>query len=78
MYQYIATEENPMIIDTSFCKSLADIKKEVISHSAECSHIRTSYPNGFVVDMITLADKIIFETNRKLIDCGNGKFTVSD
>lgn len=37
-----------------------------------------TYANGFVVEMIQLADKIIFETNRELVDNGNGKFTAPD
>lgn len=77
MYQYIATNDNPITIDTSFCDSLSDVKQEIISRSVDCTHMRMTYPNGFVVDTIQLIDKTVFETNRELIDNGNGKFTVS-
>lgn len=78
MYQYIATQDSPISIDTPFCNNLSDVKKEILSQSEECTHIRSTYANGFVVEMIQLADKIIFETNRELVDNGNGKFTAPD
>lgn len=78
MYQYIVTADNPMTIDTPFCKSKSDIKEEIISRSVDCTHMRMTYPNGFIVEIIQLADKTIFESNRELIDNGNGHFTVSD
>ncbi len=78
MYQYIVAADNPMTIDTPFCENLSDVKQEIISRSVDCNHIRSTYPNGFIVEMIQLLDKTIFETNRELIDNGNGHFTVSD
>ena len=67
-----------MTIDTPFCKSKSDIKEEIISQSVDCTHMRMTYPNGFIVEIIQLADKTIFESNRELINNGNGHFTVSD
>lgn len=78
MYQYIIKTGNKMTIDTPFCKSKSDIKEEIISRSVDCTHMRMTYPNGFIIEIITFADKIVYETNRELIDNGNGHFTVSD
>lgn len=78
MYQYIVTAEHQMTIDTPFCENLSEVKQEVISRSVDCTHMRNTYPNGFVVDIIQFTDKTLFETNRELIDNGKGHFTVSD
>lgn len=78
MYQYIVTSKDPVNISTPFCSNMDEIKQEIISRSVDCNHVRSTYPNGFVVEMIQLSDKIIVETNRELIDNGNGNFTVSD
>ena len=40
--------------------------------------MRSTYPNGFIVETITLADRIIIETNRELLNNGEGHFTVLD
>lgn len=78
MYQYIVEAGNKMTINTPFCENLSDVKQEIISRSVDCTHMRSTYPNGFIVESIQLTDKTIFETNRELIDNGNGHFTVSD
>lgn len=78
MYQYTITADTPMTIDTSFCKNLSDVKQDIITQSADCIHRKSTYPNGFAVEMIQSADKIVLKTNRELIDNGDGRFTVSD
>jgi len=52
------------------------IQQKTLRHTADCIHHRSTYPNGFVIEMIEYADKIIIKTNRELKDDGNGNFTV--
>lgn len=52
MYQYIVEADNKMTIDTPFCKNLSDVKQEIISRSVDCTHMRSTYPNGFIVESI--------------------------
>lgn len=78
MYEYILTD-GKMSIDTKpFCTKLSEVKTETLSHTADCIHLRSTYPNGFIYESLTYADKIIFKTNRELRDNGDGTFTVLD
>lgn len=78
MYEYILTN-GKMNIDTKpFCKELSEVKIETLSHTVDCVHMRSTYPNGFIYESLTYADKIIFRTNRELRDNGDGTFTVLD
>lgn len=79
MYEYTILSGSECNVDTSgFCNDFSEIKQELLSQTPECLHRRSTYPNGFVIEMIQYADKIIVKTNRELIDNGNGNFTVSD
>ncbi len=78
MYQYIITKGQSINIETPFCKNFADVQQETISKSVDCVHMRSTYPNGFIVETITLTDRIIIETNRELLNNGEGHFTVLD
>ncbi|QJU14128.1 hypothetical protein HL650_06445 [Blautia pseudococcoides] len=77
MYEYTFTAGSENNIDTKgFCNNFSEILQETLQHTADCIHHRSTYPNGFVIEMIEYADKIIVKTNRELKDNGNGNFTV--
>lgn len=77
MFEYIFTAGSDCTIDTEgFCKDFSEIKQETLQHTPDCIHRRSTYPNGFIIEMIEYADKIIIKTNRELKDNGNGTFTV--
>ena len=79
MYEYIFKVGSEASIDTSsFCKDFKEIKHENISVAPDCICMRSTYPNGFIVDVEEYADSIIIRTNRELIDGGNGAFNVSE
>lgn len=79
MYEYKIKSGSEFSIDTSsFCEDFKDIKHEKISMDSGCICMRSTYPNGFIVDVEEYADKIILKTNRELINNGNGTFSVSE
>lgn len=78
MYEYTIANGEYTIDTSGFCNNMQEVKKELISQTPEYIHMKTTYPNGFIFESITYADKIIFRTNRKLIDNGNHSFTVLD
>ena len=77
MYEYTFTN-GAGSIDTSFCKNFADIKQELISQTDSCIHRRSTYPNGFVLEVLQYSNKFVIRTNRELIDCGNNNFKVAE
>jgi hypothetical protein len=79
MYEYIFKAGCEATIDTSaFCKDFKEIKHENINVAPNCTCMRSTYPNGFIMDMEEYADKIVLKTNRELIDNGNGTLSVSE
>lgn len=77
MFEYTFTNGEGSI-DTSFCKNFSDIKQELISQTQDCIHRRSTYPNGFVLEYLQYADRMVIRTNRQLIDCGNNCFKVAE
>lgn len=78
MYEYSFTNGKKKIDTSGFSYDLSEVKTEVLSHTADCIHMRNTYPNGFTIESLTYADKIIFRTNRELRDNGDGTLTVLD
>lgn len=78
MYEYTLTSGEVHIDTLSFCNDLLDVKKEVLSHTPDCIHMRSTYPNGFIFESLQYADKIVVRTNMELHNNGNGTFTVLD
>jgi hypothetical protein len=78
MYKYIFETGSEFSIDTSsFCKDFKEIKHENISLTSGGICMRSTYPNGFSVDVEEHADRIILRTNREFINDGNGRFSIS-
>lgn len=78
MYEYTLTNGEKTIDTSGFCENLSDVKKEILSHTADCIHYRSTYPNGFIIEMLEYTNKIIVKTNRELRDNGDGTLTVLD
>lgn len=68
MFEYIFTPDNPPgeINTSDFCSNIQEIKQETISQTQECIHRRSTYPNGFILEVEQYDKKIIFRTNWEL------------
>lgn len=75
MFEYINTG-GEFNINTPFCKDLSQVKTETISQTPECIHFKSEYPNGFIIEYLEYADKIIFKTNKPLVKNANGSYDV--
>lgn len=78
MYEYVITDGKCTIDTSGFCSTMENVKQETLSKTPDCVHMRFTYPNGFIFESITYADKIIYRTNKELKDNGNGTFIVLD
>lgn len=78
MFEYIFTPDNPPgeINTAGFCDNIQEIKQEIISQTQECIHRRSTYPNGFILEVEQYDKKIIFRTNWELKQSEDGNFTV--
>lgn len=74
MFEYIFTTDKKIL--TPFCTDFKQIKNKFISQTSECIHIVSEYPNGFVLEIIQYNDRIIFKTNKELIDNNDGTLSV--
>lgn len=75
MFEYTFTEGEVKIL-TPFCSDLNQIKYEVISHTPDCIHSISTYPNGFVIESFTYSNKVIHKTNKPLVKNPDGTFSV--
>lgn len=75
MFEYVFTQDNTVHTE-GFCKDFQEIKQEVLKSTPECSHRRSTYPNGFVVEAEQYCDKIIIRTNWELLKNDDGSFNV--
>lgn len=78
MFEYIFTNNGPeVVINTeNFCENIHDVKHEVLKHTPECLHRRSTYPNGFIIETEQYSEKIIIRTNWELSDNGDNTFSV--
>lgn len=75
MFEYVFTEGKKIHTD-GFCKDFQEIKQEILKNTAECIHRRSTYPNGFIVEVEQYSSKIIIRTNWELVDNKDGSFNV--
>ncbi|EGS9997877.1 hypothetical protein I9Y31_000052 [Clostridium perfringens] len=75
MFQYTFTNGD-FKINTPFCKDFSQVKNKIISQSAECIHSISEYPNGFVIESLQYADKVVLKTNKDLIVNDDGSIDV--
>lgn len=75
MFEYVFTEDKKIHTD-GFCKDFQEIKQEILKNTAECIHRRSTYPNGFIVEVEQYSSKIIIRTNWELVDNKDGSFNV--
>lgn len=54
-----------------------DVKKE-ITQTADCITTVLTYPNGFVMTTVQHAGEIKIDTNRPLINNGDGTFSIPE
>lgn len=78
MFEYVFTSEvkSGTVDTTGFCDDFKDIKQEILSQTPECIHKRSTYPNGFVLEVEQYSDRFIVRTNWELSDNGDGTFSV--
>lgn len=78
MFEYVFTSEDPEkeILTDGFCSSIHDVKHEILNQSSDCIHRRSTYPNGFIIEMEQRAGEIIIRTNWELSDNGDGTISV--
>ncbi|OSB16701.1 hypothetical protein B2H94_10950 [Clostridium sporogenes] len=58
------------------CNS-SDIKREIVQ-AGDCVKAICTYPNGFVLETIMQSDEITVNTNRPLIDNGDGTYSIPE
>lgn len=75
MFEYTFTEGQVKIL-TPFCRNVSEINNEVISHTPDCIHQISTYPNGFVIESIVYSNKAIYKTNKPLVKNPDGTFSV--
>ncbi|MCU7201364.1 hypothetical protein [Turicibacter sanguinis] len=74
MYKYTFTSD--VNIKTPFgITDFNSIRKE-ITQTAECITNKSTYPNGFVIEMKQFADRIEVASSHELIDNGDGSLSV--
>lgn len=75
MFEYTLTNGD-LKINTPFCKDFSQVKNQIISQTAECIHKISEYPNGFVIESLQYADKIVLKTNKPLVKTADGSYDV--
>ena len=76
MFDYECDGGEFSIDTTGFCKDFSEVKNETISQTPECIHRRSTYPNGFVIEILQYPDKMILRTNRLLLKKDDKTFTI--
>ena len=79
MFEYVFTPEDSdkKILTDGFCSNIHDdVKHETLKHSPDCIHLRSTYPNGFIIEMEQYTGKTIIRTNWELSDNGDGTISV--
>lgn len=74
MYTYTFTSKDSSIL-TPFVDNLNDVKKE-ITQTPEYIINKSTYPNGFIIEMTQYSDRIEVKSNKELIDNGDGTYSV--
>ncbi len=77
MYKYEFGIGSKINVKTPKVNNIKDIKFNS-EQSSECIKSCYEYPNGLVLKIEQYADKIIWETNKKLILLDDGKFIFED
>jgi len=75
MFEYVVTKDGKVRTD-GFCKDFQEIKQEILKRTPECIHRRSTYPNGFILEVEQYSSKIIIRTNWELIANTDGSFSV--
>lgn len=73
MYNYIFKEH--VIVLTPFCTNASEIKTEMDIHN-NYFHVKSTYPNDFILESTTYSDKIIVKSNKELTDNKDGTVSV--
>ena len=78
LFEYVFTSEDPEkeILTDGFCSIIHDVKRDILNKSSDCIHRRSTYPNGFIIEMEQRAGEIIIRTNWELSDNGDGTISV--
>lgn len=74
MFEYEFTHENyPKKLDTTgFADSPEDIKNEILESRQDFKHVRSTYPNGFVMEVEQYPTKFIIRSNWRIAIKSNG------
>lgn len=74
MFEYEFTQENyPKKLDTTgFTDSPEDIKNEILESRSNFKHVRSTYPNGFVMEVEQYSTKLIIRSNWEIVVESNG------
>ena len=73
MFQYTFSENAKIL--TPFVEDFKQINHEFIQ-TADCIKQTSTYPNGFVLKTTQYSDRVKLETNKELIDNGDGSYSV--
>lgn len=73
MFKYTFTGD--FSINTPFCTNLQDIKKD-FKQTPDYISNKSTYPNGFEIELIQYADKTQVITNKELTQNSDGSFSV--
>ncbi len=79
MFEYVFDLNNSpqgSLDTTGFCNDFSEIKQDVLSQTAECTHRRSTYPNGFILEVEQHSDRFIIRTNWELIQNPSGDWSV--
>ena len=74
MFEYEFTKENyPKRLDTSgFSSNPNEIKNEVLESRPNFKHVRSTYPNGFIIEIEQYSTKFIIRSNWEITIDANG------
>lgn len=73
-YVYILLDGKQSIL-TPGVSSVSEIRNEILHQDPETIITRSTYPNGFVIEMETHAGSITCRCNQPLVDNGDGTLT---
>ena len=74
MFEYTFSIGETKII-TPFVDNLNDIKKTITQTSEYVKNVST-YPNGFIIEMVQYSDRIEVKSNKELIANDDGSYSV--
>ena len=74
MFEYVTNAGDKLKILTPFDIKFTDINTETITAN-DYIKVKSTYPNGLIIEATTYGHKIVLLSNRELIDNGDGTFT---